>query len=50
MIPDNSVVFGSPGKVVKQVEEKHLEMLRRVPDGYVRRWKRYRDELREDDT
>jgi len=47
-IPDNSIVFGSPGKVVKEVEERHLEMLHRIPKGYVRRWRRYRDELRED--
>ena len=47
-IPDNSIVFGSPGKVVKQVEDKHLDMLTRIPDGYVQRWRRYRDELRED--
>lgn len=48
VIPDNSIVFGSPGKVVKEVEEKHLAMLQRIPQGYVRRWRRYRDELSED--
>ena len=42
-------MFGSPGKVVKEVEDKHLAMLARVPEGYVRRWQRYRDELRVDD-
>lgn len=47
-IPDNSLVFGSPGKVVKQVEEKHIEMVRRIPGNYVRRWRRYKEELRED--
>ena len=47
-IPDNSIVFGSPGKVVKQVEDKHLKMLHRIPGGYVRRWQRYREELSED--
>jgi len=38
IIPDDSIVFGSPGKVVKQVEAKHREMLERIPAGYVRRW------------
>ena len=48
VIPDNSLVFGSPGKVVKQVEDKHLEMLRRIPGGYVERWQRYKQELSAD--
>ena len=47
-IPDNSVVFGSPGQVVKQVEDKHIEMIKRIPGGYVRRWKMYKEQLMED--
>ena len=47
-IPDNSLVLGSPGRVIKKVEEKHLKMLHSIPDGYVKRWKRYREEMRED--
>ena len=47
-IPDNSLVFGSPGKVVKQVEEKHIEMVKRIPGNYVRRWQMYKEKLRED--
>lgn len=47
-IPDNSLVFGSPGKVVKEVEEKHLTMIKRIPGNYVRRWKLYKEQLRED--
>ena len=47
-IPDNSIVFGSPGKVVKQVDDKHREMLQRIPESYARRWRRYREEMRED--
>lgn len=47
-IPDNSLVFGSPGKVVKEVEEKHIDMVKRIPGNYVRRWKLYKEQLRED--
>jgi carbonic anhydrase/acetyltransferase-like protein (isoleucine patch superfamily) len=47
-IPDNSLVFGSPGKVVKEVEEKHITMIKRIPGNYVRRWKQYKEQLRED--
>ncbi len=47
-IPDRSVVFGSPGKVVKEVEDKHIEMVKRIPGNYVRRWKVYKEQLRED--
>jgi len=47
-IPDRSVVFGSPGKVVKEVEDKHIEMVKRIPGNYVRRWQQYKEHLRED--
>lgn len=47
-IPDNSLVFGSPGKVVKEVEQKHIDMVKRIPGNYVRRWKLYKEQLRED--
>jgi carbonic anhydrase/acetyltransferase-like protein (isoleucine patch superfamily) len=47
-IPDNSLVFGSPGKVVKEVEEKHITMIKRIPGNYVRRWQQYKEQLRED--
>lgn len=47
-IPDRSVVFGSPGKVVKEVEDKHIEMVKRIPGNYVRRWQQYKEQLRED--
>jgi carbonic anhydrase/acetyltransferase-like protein (isoleucine patch superfamily) len=48
-IPDNSLVMGSPGKVVKDVSEEQIETLLRNADGYVKRWRRYRDELEIDD-
>src|SRR3546814_249192 len=45
-IPDNSVVFGSPGKVVKQVTPEQIAMIRGIAERYAANWKRYRDTLR----
>ena len=47
-IPDNSLVYGSPGKVIRQVDESHIEMIRFTWDHYVNRWQRYKRELRDD--
>lgn len=46
-IPDNSLVFGSPGKVIRQVDESHIEMIRYTYTYYVKRWQRYKRELGE---
>ncbi len=46
-IPDNSLVFGSPGKVIRQVDERHIEMIRYTYVHYVKRWQRYKRELGE---
>lgn len=48
-IPDNSLVMGSPGKVVKEVSPEQRETLLRNADGYVKRWRNYRDELSVDE-
>jgi carbonic anhydrase/acetyltransferase-like protein (isoleucine patch superfamily) len=48
VIPDNSLVFGSPGKVVRQVEERHIVMIQNTAKHYAARWRRYVKELRED--
>lgn len=47
-IPDNSLVYGSPAKVIRQVEERHIEMIRFTTHYYVKRWQRYKRELGED--
>jgi len=47
-IPPNSVVMGAPGKVVREVGEREQEMLDFGWQHYVKRYKRYRDDLRED--
>jgi len=40
-IPDRSVVFGSPGKVMREVTDKDLERMRWGVQLYVDRWKTY---------
>ena len=45
-IPDNSVVFGSPGKVVKEAEEEHRAMIARTSSNYAKRWRDYQQNLK----
>ena len=45
-IPDNSLVLGAPGKVVRQVSSEQLELLKTIVASYVARWQRYRDQLK----
>ena len=44
-IPDNSMVLGSPGKVVKTFSQEEGEALRLSADHYVENWQRYAQEL-----
>ena len=43
--PDNSLVMGIPGKVVKEVSDAQKEMLAHIPPHYVERWKRYKTDM-----
>jgi carbonic anhydrase/acetyltransferase-like protein (isoleucine patch superfamily) len=45
-IPDNSLVMGAPGNVVREVTPEHLARMRETAEIYVERWQRYRRELR----
>jgi carbonic anhydrase/acetyltransferase-like protein (isoleucine patch superfamily) len=45
-IPDNSLVMGAPGKVVREVSEANLERIRQGARNYVEKSRRYRRELR----
>lgn len=45
-IPDNSLVTGSPGRVVKQLQAEQIEQLRAAAAGYVDKLRRYRRGLR----
>lgn len=47
-IPDGSVVMGSPGKIVRQVTERDLEMMRHAYEHYVDRGREYRQALKPD--
>ena len=46
-IPDNSMVVGQPGKVIRQVDERLAAELKRAAGVYQRRQHRYRDGLAE---
>ena len=45
VIPDNSMVMGAPGKVVREIGEGHALILQASALHYVENWKRYRAEL-----
>jgi carbonic anhydrase/acetyltransferase-like protein (isoleucine patch superfamily) len=45
-IPDNSLVMGSPGKVVKEISEAQAMMLRLSALHYVENFKRYQQQLK----
>ncbi len=44
-IPDNSMVMGSPGKVVRTLDESAAHMMKASAAHYVENWKRYAREL-----
>jgi len=41
VIPDNSLVMGAPGKVVRELEPGQIEGLKASAAHYVQNWKRY---------
>jgi carbonic anhydrase/acetyltransferase-like protein (isoleucine patch superfamily) len=45
-IPDNSMVMGSPGKVVRTLDDGAIGMIKLSADHYVENWKRYARELK----
>lgn len=48
-IPDNSLVMGSPGKVVKELTEKHMHIIKMSALHYVENFKRYKRDLAVDE-
>lgn len=46
-IPDNSLVLGAPGRVVRQLSEEDALRLSKAAAIYMAKWRRYRPELRE---
>lgn len=45
-IPDNSLVMGAPGKVVREVSEAQVRTLEGSAANYVQNWRRFRRDLR----
>jgi carbonic anhydrase/acetyltransferase-like protein (isoleucine patch superfamily) len=46
-IPDNSLVIGAPGRVVRQLDDREVAMLRMSSEIYVQNYRRFRDSLME---
>lgn len=46
VIPDNSLVMGQPGKVVRERDPAHIAVLQMSAEHYVQNWKRFAAELR----
>ncbi|MBN8553644.1 MAG: gamma carbonic anhydrase family protein [Caulobacterales bacterium] len=46
VIPDNSLVVGAPGRVIRQLGEVEAAFLKASADHYVANWKRYARDLR----
>lgn len=44
-IPDNSLVMGSPGKVVRELDEGAAQMIAASAQVYVHNWKRFKSGL-----
>jgi carbonic anhydrase/acetyltransferase-like protein (isoleucine patch superfamily) len=45
-IPDGSLVVGSPGRVVRRLEEAEVAGLKSIADGYAARFRLFRAELK----
>lgn len=50
VIPDGSMVMGSPGKVVRELGPEEIKFFNSVAENYAARAKRYRRDLKIDDT
>ena len=48
MIPDGSLVIGSPGKVVRQLSKEEIRTINSNSDEYVRQFRRYRETFKAD--
>lgn len=47
IIPDNSLVVGQPGKVVRDRDPEQIAVLQMSADHYVQNWKRFAADLRQ---
>jgi carbonic anhydrase/acetyltransferase-like protein (isoleucine patch superfamily) len=46
VIPDNSMVLGSPGKIVREVTQEEIEELKHSAEHYVGNFKRFKEQLK----
>ena len=46
IIPDNSLVLGAPGRVVRQLDDEQVQRLRAPADIYRRNWRRFSQGMR----
>lgn len=44
-IPDNSLVVGAPGKIIRELSPEQIQHLQKSADHYVENWKRYKSQL-----
>ena len=45
-IPDNSLVLGAPGRVIREVSDEQRDLMKQIIASYMARAERYRGELR----
>lgn len=45
-IPDNSLVMGAPGKIVKEISDEQAQQIKMSAVHYVENWKRHREKLK----
>ncbi len=50
VIPEGSMVLGSPGRIVRQLTPEEIAGVNRIAASYSARYKRYRQELRPDES
>ena len=46
VIPDNSLVMGAPGKVVKEISDHQVQVIKMSAVHYVENWKRHRNSVK----
>ncbi len=45
--PDHSLIIGSPAKAVRTLDAAAVERFREIADGYVRRWRSFKSDLKQ---
>ncbi|MBL1431770.1 MAG: gamma carbonic anhydrase family protein [Robiginitomaculum sp.] len=46
-IPDNSMVVGAPGRIIRKIDDEMAKMLKASADHYVENWQNYQKNLRQ---